>query len=861
MSTVVEEWLTNCNGLRKRRLSKSINKLLSDPYLWLCLKHSEEAVNNTLDNPGKLNKVPEEVYDKRLGICSELLKRSDDDGTSYLEHLKVFLAEKSVKTDKDLREKLFPCFREFPVEHVLLGVQPSEVDFSPQSESNSTVLQGIVSDLYPLENGWEGYISTKDDGLFRFTSESCNRVFPLCLGSTVLFSLTKTSVANGSLKVIQYFPGTLPDGYATKYLQQLESMLEVSHRLDAIFQLPGPFATILKEKDLYDSKQLTILAILNSLSDDESGLFQHIVHILLNLPASEFMHMLPQHLCTCQPQNEEMNVTVLYSLRLVAFCVGSNPDYAYTVSSIIQGYCTRVAELFPREFAVEGANLSRAVIYACSTVRSKDLLPLNDVTNNETSEGGTFSHDVILDPLLWVAFFFGKPIADSLRSQISQKPLCNDDPNVAARRHSENILVQSLVAKEYPNTQVHAVKQMHLSFASTKDSKLMALPGIVTDLYPDGVGYITPTLICGHQGKHDQSHRIFKLDRTLTTVTVKPQTIHIGDLVIFQVSKEHMNTVHNVLKVKQYCAHSLDKEFADKYFSNSKFEGVFHNEPALTGILNAPQVFHIPEVCIELITLAYESLSDLTASTKKKMLELLKSSCFIRELIDIIPQEVVRSAHVLQHYLEQFPNEICVLTPTLESMTDILLEQGKPLELGKFLYFLSTSVCLLPPIIEIEKQPWKSIPIILNQNECKAGAIDNLAYLPKVQDHYRSVDEYGRTYFLLLRADCLGRLAKTISHLREPGKKESEIPVCDATFHSLSKGGNGHRLVYHFTMKTLPLQNISQDTPLFKPTNLLCLSIGGRFEDDLIWATINHIHNYVHSEVTKDGVVKSVSYS
>ena len=51
MSTVVEEWLTNCNGLRKRRLSKSINKLLSDPYLWLCLKHSEEAVNDTLGNP------------------------------------------------------------------------------------------------------------------------------------------------------------------------------------------------------------------------------------------------------------------------------------------------------------------------------------------------------------------------------------------------------------------------------------------------------------------------------------------------------------------------------------------------------------------------------------------------------------------------------------------------------------------------------------------------------------------------------------------------------------------------------------------------------------------------------------------
>ena len=138
-------------------------------------------------------------------------------------------------------------------------------------------------------------------------------------------------------------------------------------------------------------------------------------------------------------------------------------------------------------------------------------------------------------------------------------------------------------------------------------------------------------------------------------------------------------------------------------------------------------------MCVKLITLAHESLSDSTASTKKKMLELLKSSCFICELIDIAPKEVVRSAHVLQQYLEQFPDEICALVPTLVSMTDLLLEQLNPLELSKFVSFLSTSVCLLPRLIEIEKQPWKSIPIILNQNECKAGAVDNLAYLPKCQ--------------------------------------------------------------------------------------------------------------------------------
>ena len=462
-STVVEEWLPNCGKLKKMKLSKSIYKILSDPYLWLCLKHSEEAVINTLGNLGKTTQNNDHYYDKRLHVCRELLKKTDSTGKSYLEHLKVFLADKSAKNDKDIREKLFPYF---PEELVLVDVYPSQVVFSPQRESNFTLLQGIVSDLYPSENGqaWEGYISTID-GLFRFTSESCNDVFPLSLGSTVQFFLNNGLVANGSLKVIQYFPGTLPDEYATKYIQRLENLLEVSHRLDAIVQLPGPFATILNEKHLYDSKQLTILSILNSLSGDESGLFQHIVHNLLNLPASEFMHTLPQHLCTCHSQSEKMNETVLYSLRLVAFCVGTNPTYAYTMSTIIHSCCTKVAELFPREFAVESANLSRAVIFSCSTVRSKENLPpLKDVTNNETCEESTFSPDVILDPLLWVAFFFGKPVADSLRSQISQRLLCEDDPNIAARRPSENIIVQNLDAEKCQNTQVHAVKQMDLIF-------------------------------------------------------------------------------------------------------------------------------------------------------------------------------------------------------------------------------------------------------------------------------------------------------------------------------------------------------------------------------------------------------------
>jgi len=52
----------------------------------------------------------------------------------------------------------------------------------------------------------------------------------------------------------------------------------------------------------------------------------------------------------------------------------------------------------------------------------------------------------------------------------------------------------------------------------------------------------------------------------------------------------------------------------------------------------------------------------------------------------------------------------------------------------------------------------------------------------------------------------------------------------------------GHRIVYSFQYEiTVPLERAgsSDEYPPLRQGDLVCFSIGGKFENDLIWATVN----------------------
>ena len=870
-----KKYLTRFNALKRKSYIDETQKVLGDPLLWLRLAQPDKEVSSLFDREDISNlklDVAGDCFKKRLYYCDKSLQKAAGDKESQALYLKKLSETRHITTGRDLRNALFPD--SLPLEvlpAVNLNVSPqNDALVSPESVSSP---QGLVTDLYvcPGDNGWEGYIMSFDSAVYRFTTESCNCVFPICLGSYVEFCPHANTVAEHSLRMVRYIPGALPANYAEDYLQQLEGLLKSSDSLiQRILQLPGPFAALVNDARFYKKHVSSILAILYSSSKDESDFFSTILYIFFT---SQFIQELPQML-------EEKHVPyhycrdVQYFLCLAATCVRYFPKSAYLLTPVIQG-CARLASSFETELADECSNICQAVVHACSVVRKEDVSASSESTIQETAEEST-PQQLLLDPLLWVSCCFGKRVAHSLRKLLLHTPLSENEEVVVARRRFENTIPTKHSLGHLPE-QLQIVKKV--SSPGCLDSKVAIKTGIVIDLYKNGVGYIAIAPSQGYPRKEAQIFRIDESTSVRVTSAVSELWVHIGDVVKFQVRQDCSGVVQIIVRVTQYCSQALDEEFARQTLLSPNnecrnVEELLQNEAALRGIFNAPLVYSNTELCTALIVAVTDALSDnSTPSIKKKMLDLLKSSSFILDLIERAPQEVSKSLNIFQKYLVQFPNEISNLENTLYSMVTCLWQEHKLQELATFLSFLSTSSCILPPSIEIQQQPWQSIPTILTVDELKAGAIADKVYLPVVKDcgSYNSIEEYGRTYYVLLRADCHGNLVSVISKLREPASSTKKEPVegsgtlvCYARFIGLSNRSSGHHLVYHFNMesKPFPSENVSRNSPLFKSGNLLCFSIAGRFENDIIWATINHVSSYVHTINTeKERLVKSVSHT
>ena len=925
---VIRRHFPGISVIKRKRYSHSVQKVLHDPLLWLRLKHDSTAADETdeernrkFDFPFKLSEASnsEEVFLRRVDIFDISLQITADDESSQVQRLQKFFAETRNKSDRDLRNVIFPNpFIQLP--RLLSEVSPDEEHTHrahnpvPLGSFNTrTPLTGLVTDMYTGNDGWEGFIWSCCDpehqhhnpvaARYKFTCTSLNCAFPVYLGAIVEFhpsTKESTSVANCSLKVLQYFPDSLPPEYAAAYLQQLEGMEKPSDRLQRILELPGPFAALMNEAKLFQNFPSKILAMLASLSNDESGNFTKFVLYILH--TSKFLREFPKLLADqntmqggeqsiTQAAEEYRVIDVCNYLQLATLCIGSYPMEAYQIVQVIQE-CMKIASFSGSQFTGQVSDLCHAVTYACSEVRKQADMPFNGSVpthDQETSEERIPSEKKLLDPLLWVHYFFGQTVAQSLSKFLSQKCLSEGTEVVAARKRIKNIIIQLLESRAAKQKEKQHEEKANLpivkktTISCTHDPSLAIKEGIIIDLYQDGKGYVAlaPSPRYLNQGTWNQNH-VFAINCDSKMTSAADSTmIHIGDLVAFQVSPDSLGMVYNVVKVIRYCPVALDEEFALAVLpshggGNHTIEALFQNEAAVKAILNAPEVYKNAKVYGKVLEVAMASFSDSFSSTpsiRKRMLNLLKSSSFICDLIEIAPQEVSQSVVILQEYLQEFPNEVCTLVPTLNAMVAHLLEQDMLQSLANFVSFLSTSPCILPPAIELLKQPWQSIPLILTKEELVSGSIANKSYLPfvKARGRYYSIDEYGRTYFVLLRADCHGELAAVISRLRDSNapastkrESESEVPVYDVSFEGLSNRVTGHHLVYQFNVKTRPYkpaatEMLSNDSPLLKAGNLLCFSVGGRFEDDIIWATINHVNGYVDSKDTPEGRVKSVS--
>ncbi|KAL5510865.1 hypothetical protein EMCRGX_G006476 [Ephydatia muelleri] len=104
--------------------------------------------------------------------------------------------------------------------------------------------------------------------------------------------------------------------------------------------------------------------------------------------------------------------------------------------------------------------------------------------------------------------------------------------------------------------------------------------------------------------------------------------------------------------------------------------------------------------------------------------------------------------------------------------------------------------------------------------------------LPEVKVTYSSAMEYGHTYFSLLRADCYYPLCEKIARL----KVKKDDSYYELTFMEVITSSR-KPVVFGFGFKW---KNSPEDTSCLEQGNLLCLSLGGKFEEDFIWATVEH---------------------
>ena len=862
---LVQDYSSGLNALKRKKYSKDVQNVLRDPFLWIRLKYASPTTGEKLQSLNKLNNAgdAEPILHKRVRLCGSSLSLSSE--TNPPGRLTKFFANSKNITDEDLRNVLFPdeIFDRLPdvlSEAGTLSFEEEEVreegevatGRGPAEGTEGIALKGMVTDLYscPESGGWEGFVwsfydpkrGRRWEPVYRFTLSSCSSVFPVYLGAIAEFYPScnnPSKVADSTFRMLEYWPDSLPEGFAGKYLQKLEEIQSPSDCSQRICDLPGPFHSLVNEGRFYNVHQSNILVVFSHIT---KGGVDNSQDILCLFHASKFIRELPQTLLhqnkgkqgnSCAPACVQYEGDVHTLTHLVALCIQSFPERAFELVQVIQNCMKLVmAAEEGNRFKAEAVVLSHAIVDACSQARCSEIM--------ESSTG---------------------------LASAKQKGTENE-AGVTGVQSLETAAAKQK-EKHQPKSKLPVVKKMIVEGTSSHGPNRR---GIIVDLYEDGFGYIALTHTREFLSRRSKN-RVFKIISDPTKLPSFPVTVHIGDVVEFEVSPSPEDTASSIVKVIKYCPEALDVEFALDILAPKNIslgDGAFQNEAAWRAILNAPSVYQNMEVCKKVMNIVMGSFSEdssSTPSTQKKMLSVLQSSSFIQDLMKIAPKEVSVSAQILKVYLQEFPSEVTALQAELKAMVTYLSDHNMLQELATFVHFLTASSCIVPPSVELSRQPWQSIPVILTREEFQGKGSPSEATLPAVKalGKYSSIHEYGRTYFMLLRADCHGDLLTAVSQLRAPQssrRNDFEAPCYDVKLLTLSQG-SGYHLVYKLHLETRPMpatESSLSDSPLLKSGNLLCLSVGGRFEDDIIWATINHVEFSGTFKTQQGEVIRSVCY-
>ena len=414
-------------------------------------------------------------------------------------------------------------------------------------------------------------------------------------------------------------------------------------------------------------------------------------------------------------------------------------------------------------------------------------------------------------------------------------------------------------------------------------SKPLTLRGMISDVfafassYKGFILYIPSKLSLKHQLKV----KAYQFDQYVPFQqphVTHDQDLHIGDIVAFKLITA-TNTVVAITEVLQYFPGSLDTSTARAYLSELSglksgiIEALSKSSVLFKAILNQPSLYiDSVDVWAQILEVSCLCIDNCELKDTARMLvHILGDNCFIHiiphvlDKISLSSEESTGDCKSLQSVtkmrywaLDHAKQTDSVVTCDFVESFKCLLFLLSRHSLNKEMVMLTKSLItfLLGTVSISEYKSWKDIPILLTKAEFDEGISESEmspSNLPQVQKcgSYASLDQYGETYFKLLRYDCYGELLRSIGRLQSESN-EQRRDTYQLKLVGIGRDSLTCRIVYSFKFKTVSSESDSSKDQCLKEGNLMCLSPGGRFgESQVIWAVISKAECNVRTPVVR----------
>ena len=363
--------------------------------------------------------------------------------------------------------------------------------------------------------------------------------------------------------------------------------------------------------------------------------------------------------------------------------------------------------------------------------------------------------------------------------------------------------------------------------------------------------------------------------------------LHIGDEISFKVVQSEQSVAPGTLLVTKYNT-CLKDDFVSRYF---EWILSFENNPleCLTKLLewSVPWDCVLAEeklyykYCVEILrvynTCANTPEINLLPRNKQQLMNTLGDSQFIMNIDKVLAKAVGTDdgedrAEVECKLLNIAVSLLCAVVKMKKNgchllsgpVKEVIKLLGTKKEIGllQLLSFAVVDTYMVPMASALATpQTWHHVPTIPTNEEFQKIIEESkslLLNLPKVKNIYSSTMEYGHTYFSLLRADCYYPMCEKIARLKVK-KDEFKDSYYDLKFMEV-KMSSPKPVLFGFRFKVnISLNSQAENTPYLTQGNLLCLSLGGKFEGDILWATVDCLNDTCTNVDKKGKRFKEVS--